>query len=68
MKLTKEEQVNLAEACICGAIFEDTKGRLCACEIETPAPSPQEQNQLMTMVAPFPRRHDGKHKGKPIMP
>jgi len=52
----------------CGAIFEDKQGRLCACEIETPSPSRQEQSQLMTMVAPFPVRHSGKHKGVPICP
>jgi hypothetical protein len=47
----------------CGQIFENEHGEMCACTIETPPPSRAEQSQRMTMVYPFPCRHDGPHIG-----
>lgn len=50
----------------CGTIFEDGRGRTCSCEIETPEIDAAEASERMSMVFPFPQRHDGPHRGRPI--
>ena len=50
---------------VCGAIFEDDDGRLCACEIEVDAPTDREA-QLNMSVLKTPCRHSEPHRGRPV--
>ena len=52
-----------AEKTICGTIFADADGNVCACEIELDAPTDAEVRANEFMVFPFPVKHPGPHRG-----
>ena len=49
----------------CGQLFQGRDGKCHACDIATPEVT-RADGDYITMVAPFPVRHDGPHHGPVI--